>query len=316
MEIRLPKEGMGVTGRSMVFGARKHGAVDQDAIWGYLFIAPQMIGSLCFIFLPAAAAVLLTLVKWDFVTEPVFVALDNFRALLGNTLTFKTVLNTLHYLLLSVPMTMVTATLAALMLNANIRGLVFFRAAFFVPAVTSSVAISLVWTWMYLPQYGIINAVIYQLTGWEGPGWLSEPQWAMFAVSLVAVWTATGRNAVIILAGLKNIPTAYIEAAQIDGAGPLRLFFQIKLPLLTPTLFFVSTMLLIGGVQIFTEPYMMTSGGPNNATRTMMLHIYNMAFKYFEMGPAAVLSLILFAISIAITLLQFKGQNRWVNYDV
>lgn len=287
-----------------------------DEMWGYAFIAPQFLGAVVFIFSPAVFAIALSMFKWDFYNSPLFVGLANFRYVLSDPLTPKVITNTLYFLAINVPATLITATLLALLLNMNIRGLIFFRAAYFFPSITSAVAVALVWMWMYMPDFGLINMVLAELFGVNGPLWLSSPSTAMPAVVMVTIWQWTGYNSVVILAGLKNIPQSYLEAAEIDGANPIQKFFRIKLPMLTPTLFFLSTMLMINGIQVFNEPFMMTEGGPNNATRTMMLHIYNYAFKYFEMGNAAVLSLMLFTMSIAFTALQFTMQRKWVSYDV
>lgn len=287
-----------------------------DEMWGYAFILPQFLGAIVFIFSPAVFAIALSMFKWDFFNSPVFVGLANFRYVMGDPLTSKVITNTLYFLALNVPITLLTATLLAILLNMNIKGLIFFRASFFFPSITSAVAVALVWMWMYMPDFGLINMVLTSAFGIKGPLWLSSPSTALPAVVMVTVWQWTGYNSVVILAGLKNIPQSYLEAAEIDGANPVQKFFRIKLPMLTPTLFFLSTMLMINGIQVFNEPFMMTEGGPNNATRTMMLHIYNYAFKYFEMGNAAVLSLILFAMSIIFTMIQFSMQRKWVSYDI
>jgi multiple sugar transport system permease protein len=290
--------------------------LDRDRYWGYLFIAPEVLGAVCFMFLPAIFSIFLAFWNWDFVKTPLYIGLNNFKNVLKDPFTVTILKNTLYFMLLFIPATLVTSTALALLLNANIKGRLFFRFVFFLPTVTGTVAISLVWTWMYSKDFGLFNGIIYQLLGRNGPNWLGDPKISMMSIALVAIWRATCYQAIIVLAGLTNIPVSYTEAARIDGATPLQVFFRIKLPLLTPTFFFVSTILLIGAVQIFNEPFIMTQGGPANSTMTLMLHIYNTAFVYFHFGKTAVYSLILFIISITLTILHFRGQKGWVNYNV
>lgn len=286
-----------------------------DQTWGYLFIAPQILGALLFVFLAAFGTAALSFFEWDFFNPPIFAGLDNYRLALSDPLTRKTIVNTLYFFVMNVPLTLIFSTILALLLCSGIKYLTFFRAAYFFPSITSAVAVALVWMWMYMPDMGLINTVIHLVFGVEGPLWLSSPRLAMPSVVLVTVWQWTGYNAVVLVAGLKNIPASYLEAAEIDGASAVQRFFKIRLPLLTPTLFFLATMLMINAIQVFNEPFMMTEGGPNNATRTMMLHVYTHAFNYFDMGYASVVSLVLFLISITFTIFHFVLQKRWVVYD-
>lgn len=188
------------------------------------------------------------------------------------------------------------------------------RAAYFIPVVTSSVAVALVWTWLYNPSYGLINSVLMSL-GIEGPGWLSDMKWALPSIVIMTVWQGVGYNMILFLAGLQGVPSQLHEAAKMDGAGSWQRFWRITIPMISPTTFFVVIMLLIGSMQVFSEPYMMTRGGPADATNVLVLHIYNTAFQFFRMGEASAISFILFVIILIVTLIQFKF-SKWVNYDV
>lgn len=289
---------------------------DNDRYWGYLFIAPVILGSICFMFFPAIFSMFISFWRWDFITTPKFVGLGNYIMIFSDPFTITILKNTLYYMLLTVPVTLVTSTGMALLLYINTVGRQVFRVIYFMPCVTGTVAVALAWTWIFNADFGLLNGIIYKLTGLAGPNWLGNPNFSMIVIATAAIWRATGYQAVIVLAGLNNIPASYREAAKIDGATPFQTFFRIILPLLTPSLFFVSTMLLVTAVQIFNEPYIITRGGPANSTMTLMLHIYNTAFVYFRFGKTSVYSLILFIISITITIFHFRGQKRWVVYDV
>ena len=312
----LVKEGMRmVQANRRVNRARGTKLQRADEWWAYLFIAPQFLGIMAFTLFPAVAAIFISFTKWDFINFPRWIGMANYRDVLSDKLTLKVILNTLYFIVGNVPFTLGIALCLALMLDTKIRGVVVFRTAFFLPSITSAVAVSLVWSWLLNPEMGLVNAMLMNL-GLPAPGWMASLEWAMPSVILVAIWQWSGYNAVILLAGLKAIPSTYTEAARIDGANAVQTFFKIRLPMLTPSLFFVLTMMLINGMQVFSEPYMMTSGGPADATNVLVLQIYTTAFQFFNMGHASVLSIILFAICMLLTVMQFRLQEKWVNYDV
>jgi multiple sugar transport system permease protein len=283
--------------------------------WGYIFIAPQFIGLFVFILIPVAQSLVISLTSWNMLEEPIFVGLANYKKLLTDPFTWKIVRNTFYFIIGHAIVTVTMSLLMALTLSNQLKGYVFFRALIFLPNVTSTVAIAMIWQWVFHPQYGLVNALLAKV-GIPPLGWYTTLQGAMPTLILLTVWQMTGYYMVIFLAGLNGISNSYYESARIDGANKVQVFFRITLPLLTPTLLFILTMMFIGGFQIFNEPYMLTRGGPADATKTIVLEIYNVAFLFFRMGDAAVYSWILFVIVFVVTVIQFKFSNRWVTYDV
>lgn len=286
----------------------------RDNAWAYLFIAPQILGLLVFVIGPVIFAFVISFMKWDIGSTPEWVGLTNYSKQVSDPIFWKVLKNTSVFALLNIPLTVIGALALALMLNQNLKGKTLLRAAYFIPVVTSSVAVALVWTWLYNPSYGLINSVLMSL-GIEGPGWLSDMKWALPSIVIMTVWQGVGYNMILFLAGLQGVPSQLHEAAKIDGAGSWQRFWRITIPMISPTTFFVVIMLLISSMQVFSEPYMMTRGGPADATNVLVLHIYNTAFQFFRMGEASAISFILFVIILIVTLIQFKF-SKWVNYDV
>lgn len=285
-----------------------------DQAWAYLFIGPQLLGLLLFIVGPVLFSFAISFMKWDLGSKPEWIGLDNYSKQLSDPTFWKVLNNTTLFAILNIPLTVIGALILAMMLNQNIRGKVLFRAAYFIPVVTSSVAVALVWTWLYNPNFGLINSALSFL-GIQGPGWLSDLKWALPSIVIMTVWQGLGYNMILFLAGLQGVPSHLYEAAKMDGAGGLQRFWKITLPMISPTTFFVIIMLLIGSMQIFSEPYMMTRGGPADATNVLVLYIFNTAFQFFRMGEASAISFVLFLIIFVITLIQFRF-SKWVNYDV
>jgi multiple sugar transport system permease protein len=223
-------------------------------------------------------------------------------------------LHTVVYTAISVPGSVVCSLLVALAVN-KVKGKTFYRTIFFLPTITSSVAVSMVWLWMLNGDFGLINTYLRDSLSLDPPNWLVDTTWVVPTVALVSIWASLGVNMVIFLAGLQSIPSIYIEAAQIDGASKWRQFWNITLPLLSPTTFFVTIISIIGSFQVFDMIYVMTGGGPGNASSTMVFHIYELAFVNFTFGLSAAAAVVLFVIIMAVTLFQFWGQRRWVHYD-
>ncbi|MFD2611471.1 carbohydrate ABC transporter permease [Paenibacillus gansuensis] len=286
----------------------------RNNLWAYVFISPQILGLLLFSLGPVVFAFVISFMDWDISTTPSWIGLRNYTKQLTDPIFWKIFRNTLVFALLYIPSTLVLSLVLAMMLNTHVAGKMFFRAAYFMPVITSTIAISLVWTWLYNPDFGLINAGL-QAVGLKGVGWLTSLTWALPSIVIMAVWQSVGYNMVLFLAGLQGVPRHLYEASKIDGAGPLQRFWNITLPMISPTTFFVLTMLVIHSFQVFNEPYMMTKGGPADATNVIVLHIYNTAFQFYKMGEASAISFILFAIIFAVTLVQFKF-SKWVNYDV
>ncbi|HEV8635488.1 MAG TPA: sugar ABC transporter permease [Chloroflexota bacterium] len=285
------------------------------AVAGYLFLLPNILGFLIFSSIPVLATLLISTLDWDMIRRPTFVALDNYAALLGEDAVFRQVLgNTAYYVVGTVPAGIVLSLLLALAMNSRIRGITLFRAIFFIPVITSSVAVAMIWRWLFNSDFGLINAGLFAL-GLNGIPWLSSSAWAMPAVIVMAIWKHLGYNMVIYLAGLQGIPPSLYEAASIDGANAWDRFRYITLPLLTPTTFFILVISMIGSFQVFDLAFILTQGGPGNATNTIVMYVYNQAFQFFHMGYAAAIAWILFGIIFTITLIQWRVQRRWVHYE-
>ena len=220
--------------------------------------------------------------------------------------------NTLIYICIVVPLTLLTSLILALLTNRKLPFMKFYRAAFFLPMVTSTVAISMVWLFIYQPYGGVLNTILEGVGISNPPHWLQDEFWARFAVSIVMIWLKIGYYYIIFDAGLKNIPTELYEAAEIDGANAFTKIKNITLPMLSSVMFFVSVMLFIDVFNMFNEVYIMTAGGPNYSTYTLSMYIYFYAFTEFDMGRAAVASWVLFALVGVVTLIQFKVKKRLV----
>jgi multiple sugar transport system permease protein len=286
-----------------------------EARTAYLFLLPNILGFLIFTALAVVASAGIALTDWDLLSPPELVGFKNFVRLLTRDETFFMVLrNTVVFTAVSVVATMVLSLLVALAMNQALRGIVLFRTAYYLPVVTSSVAVAVVWTWFYNPDFGPLNYYLSRL-GAPAPPWLGSPEWALPAVIIVAVWKTIGYDMILWLAGLQGIPTHLYEAAAIDGAGRWRRFTAITLPLLTPTTFFVLVISLIHAFQVFDTVQVMTGGGPADASRTMVVFIYDQGFRFLKMGYAAAVAWFLFVFIFLVTLAQWRLQRRWVSYD-
>ncbi|MBV9492910.1 MAG: sugar ABC transporter permease [Acidobacteria bacterium] len=280
----------------------------------FLLIAPAMVLILFFFFAPVVAGFLLSLTDFDLYTiddahNLRVVGLRNYADLLTSGIFWTAIGNTLYFALVGGPLTVITSLAAALLVNAKLtRWKAFFRTVYFVPVVTSLVAVSIVFKYLYHPRFGILNLTLSAI-GIEGPDWLGDPRWAMFSIILLAVWRGFGYTMLIFIAGLQQIPEELYEAARIDGAGPLRQFRHVTLPMLGPTFLFVGIVTAIGQLQIFGEPYVMTRGGPLNKTLTAVMLMYEQGFRWWRMGYAASVAFVLFLIIGAATLVQLRLQK-------
>jgi multiple sugar transport system permease protein len=283
--------------------------------WVVVFLAPSLIGLLVFIVGPVIYSLVLTLFDWNLLSSPKFIGLGNFVELVHDerfVLAFK---HTLTYLVLYVPSVLAVAFGTALLLNQPLRGRAFFRMAFFVPVVSSWVAVSVIWRWIFNPRFGLLNYIL-SLVGIQGPGWLFDPDTVLYAIVIASVWKDAGFVAVLFLAGLQGIPEIYYEAAKIDGASPRQRLRHVTLPLITPTAFFALITSLIGSFQMFDQAWLMPERFARVGARVVMEQIVNNAFRYQRMGYAASMSWALFAVIFVITLIQLRLQKRWVHYDL
>lgn len=281
----------------------------------YFYLAPTIIG----LFLFSAGAVimsfLISFTKWDIINPPKFVGLQNYIIIFQSELFWKVFGNTFYYVILNVPPSIVIPLIIAVLLNQRLKGINIFRSIYFLPVISSIVAVALVWSWLYNPEFGLINYVLKKFFNIDGPRWLEDENWAMPAMVIMNVWKSMGYNMVLFLAGLQNIPDSLYEVSEIDGASGIKKFFNITLPLLSPTTFFVFIITIISSFQVFEQTYILTKGGPANSTLTLSYYIYQNAFLYLRMGYSSALSYILFGIIFIITLLQFKYQKKWVHYN-
>jgi multiple sugar transport system permease protein len=278
-----------------------------------LFLLPSLVPLLLFTVGPMVASVGLSTLEWNLLKPPTFVGLDNYANLLGDTGFRDAVIHTIQYVAGYLPLVLVGGMLIALALNQRLRGLAIFRTAYFLPVVTSWVVVALMWRWLLDPGTGIVNYTL-SLVGIDGPGWWTDPDWAMASVIIASAWKDLGFVMVILLAGLQSIPEEYYEAASVDGAGRWSRFRHITIPLLTPSLFFVLVISLINNLQVFDQVWVMTKGGPAEATSVVVEQIVRNAFSYGQMGYAAAMSWIFFLVLLVITAIQFRLQRRWVTY--
>lgn len=281
----------------------------------YLYILPWLLGFLLFSFAPIVASLFLSLTDWSMLSAPIWRGLNNYITIFGNDPLFrKTLINTFVYTFLSVPLGIVLAMLIAILLNQKVRGMTLFRTIFYIPSLVTGVSVAVLWAWILNPQFGLLNHFLMVFFGIKGPEWLFNTKTAMPAMIVMSLW-GIGGSMVIYLAGLQGIPDHLYEAAEIDGAGTINKFFNITVPMMTPTIFFNLIMGIIGSMQTFTQFFIMTNGGPANATMVYVLYLYRQAFQYFQMGYACALAWILFLIILLVTLLQFWGASRWVYYE-
>lgn len=286
----------------------------QRILWVAFFLLPSLGGLLIFKLIPILASLGLTLFEWDLLTSPEFVGLGNFERLVQDRAFFDALQHTLTFILGYIPLVMVLGLAVASALNQKIRGTTVYRTLFYLPVVSSWVAIALLWMWIFNPRFGLVNYGLSFL-GIEGPGWLFDPEWAMPAIIITSVWKDIGFVMVMFLAGLQGIPETYYEAASIDGATSWQRFRSITIPLLSPTIFFALVISLINSFQLFDQVWIMTGGGPAGATSVVVEQIVNNAFRYSRMGYAATLSWALFALVFVVTIFQLRLQKRWVTYD-
>jgi multiple sugar transport system permease protein len=280
----------------------------------YFMISPWLFGFLAFTAGPILASFFFSLTQYDVVRPPVFRGLENYARMLGDPLIAKSLENTVYYAAISIPLSIVFSLLLAVLLNQKAWGNAAYRTAFYLPSIVPVVANAVLWIWLLQPQWGLVNYLL-GLVGIKGPAWLASITWAKPALIMMAVWSS-GTAMVIFLAGLQGIPEPFYEAASIDGANSVQKFFRITIPLLTPTIFFQIVMGIIGSFQVFTTAYIMTNGGPVNATLFFVLYLYRQAFVHLNMGYAAAMAWLLFLIVLALTIVQLRLAPRWVHYEV
>ncbi len=293
---------------------RRGGRIDRhQTIWGWVFVSPWIIGFLAFTLIPISLSFYYGFTAYNIYQPPRWIGLANYQTLVNDPLFWKALYNTVYYTFISVPLTLALSLGVALLLNAKLPGMGFFRTVYFLPSVLSGVGVALLWMWVFNPDFGLINSLL-EMIGIRGPLWLYSPEWSKPALIIMSMW-GMGGVMVINLAGLQSIPGALYDAAKIDGAGPLGQLRYVTLPMLSPTLFFNFITLTIGSLQIFTQAYVMTQGGPINSTLFYVFYLFNLAFENLRMGYASAMAWILFLIIVAFSLFQMRLSRRWVYYE-
>ena len=294
----------------------------REHLEGYLFISPWLLGMVLFALGPILASFGLAFTRWNLFTEPEYVGWANFQKLAHDPLFYKSVFNTIYYAVFAVPLGLVLALGLAMLVNHRLRGVNFFRTAFFLPNVVAGIAMLLLWKWLFDPNFGLINLfldwtglmAVLEWSGMGRPQWISSRAGAMPGMIFMSIW-GLGGSMMIFLAGLQNIPRELIEAAQLDGAGPWKRFRYVTVPLLTPTIFFLTMIGVIASLQIFNQAYVMTQGGPAHATLFYVLYLFQTAFERFQMGYACAMALVLFIITLIVSLIQLAMGKKWVYYQ-
>jgi multiple sugar transport system permease protein len=287
----------------------------REAVEGYIFISPWLLGFVALTVGPIAASLLLSFCRWNLMTDPVWIGGDNYaRMLMGGDPRFlKSLRVTAYYTLLSVPLSVACSIVLALLLNQQVRGIGIFRTMYYLPSVTSGVAVAVLWMWIFNKDFGLLNRFL-GLFGVPAYAWLDDERLVIPAFVFMGLWSVGG-NTIIYLAGLQNVPVQLYESADLDGAGRLQKLFHITLPLITPVIFFNLIMAVIGSFQVFTQAFIMTNGGPNDASMFYVMYLFKNAFQYFRMGYACAMAWILFVVILTLTLIQFALARRWVYYD-
>lgn len=291
-------------------------AAVNECAWAYFMIAPTLIGLLILNIIPAIQTLILSFQKVGTFGVGKWVGFDNYIKLFKDKAVISATINTFGYAIIVVPLTVVFSLIVAVLLNKKIKGVSVYRTIYFLPMVAAPAAIAMVWRWLYNSEFGLINYLL-SLIGIKGPQWLSDPKWALISLAIVGIWSSIGYNMVLLLAGLQEIPGDYYEAASIDGAGPIRQFFTITLPLVSPTLFFVVVTSIIGAMQVFDVIFMMIDKTSTalEGTRSLVYLFYQYSFVTNEKGYGSAIVMLLLAIIMIITVIQVKIQDKWVNYQ-
>ncbi len=287
----------------------------RENLAGYLFISPWVIGFLIFMLGPLLATIGLSFYRWDLLRTPRFVGIDNYYRLFTDRLFWQSLKVTIVYGLGRVPLGIITGLAVAMLLNQRVKLLGMWRVIYYMPVVLPPVAISLLWMWIYNPQYGLLNGLLWKVFGIQGPAWLQSTTWVLPSLMVMAVWSAMGRNMLVYLSGLKSISEELYDASKIDGANAWQRFFSITLPMLSPIIFFNLVTGLIDTFKLFTQAYVMTQGGPRNASLFVYYYLYQHAFQRFRMGYASAMAVAVFFVIMGFTLLIIRSSKAWVYYE-
>lgn len=295
---------------------RNFSSLKKGYLTAYLMITPLVSGLFLFYIYPIFKVIFDSFFDVGAFNKRSFVGVANYVKMFNDPMMWSSLFNTFKYVIVIVPGTIIISLILATLLNTNVKGRSFFRVVYFIPAITMGAAVAMIWKWMYNGDYGIINVVLNFL-GFKSVQFLTNPNTALLAICVVSIWINVGYNMIILLAGIQGISKSYYEAASIDGATPIKQFFNITLPLVTPTLFFVLITNLIATFQTFDTIYMMVkeTGIAMEETQSMVVYFFRNAFSYSKKGYASALAVFLFVIIIFVTLIQMKLQKKWVNYE-
>jgi len=294
--------------------AHKLSPATREALWAYGLISPWIVGFLIWTAGPMLVSFFLSFTQYDVVNPVIWRGIANYRRLFtGDPLFWQSLKVTFIYAFLSLPTGLVVGLAIALLLNLGVPGLSVWRTIYYLPSVIAGVSVAVLWQYVLNPRFGALNWAL-SLIGVKGPGWLADPKWALASLALMSVWSAGG-NMILYLAALQGVPTGLYDAAKIDGANAWKRLLHVTLPMISPVIFFNLVMGTIATFQYFTNAYVMTQGGPSNATLFYNLYLYNNAFRYFKMGYAASLGWILFVVILIFTLLIFRSSSTWVYYE-
>jgi multiple sugar transport system permease protein len=289
----------------------------RNLLKGLAFLSPWLVGFAAFMCLPIVLSLYYSLCDYDLLQRPVFIGMDNYRALVNDAVFWRSLRVTLLYAAISVPMAMLVSIGVALLLNVKLRAQSIFRTLVFLPSLVPTVASAMLWKWMFNQRLGLINRVLSPLLGWlhkPAPPWLDQSNWVVPSLALMGVWSV-GNTVIIYLAGLQDVPRELYEAAELDGAGPARRLWHVTIPMISPVIFFNLIMAIIGILQVFDTPFMMTKGGPNRASYFYTYYLYDNAFTNLQMGYASAMAWIQLLLVLALTGIAFWSSKRWVHYQ-
>ena len=292
----------------MILGKKFGDLFSNEQFCAWLFILPAFIGTLIFIILPIFSSFWFSLSRWNLLGAPKFIGFANYIELFQDHYFFGVLLNTFYYAGVTTIFGIIIPLILAVFINSKIKGAGLYKIAYFIPFITPMIVVAIVWQWIYDPNYGILNWILNN----SNLKWLFDKYLAMIAVIIVSIWKNIGYNMIIFLAGLQAIPDSINEASEIDGAVGIKRFFLITIPMLSPTIFFVSIMTTISSFQVFDLIYLMTGGGPENSTNVLVYWLYKNAFEYFNIGKASAIAYVLFLIILLLTLFQWKTRKSWV----
>jgi len=294
--------------------SRLPGYKRREAINAYIMLAPWIIGFIVFTAGPMVASIVISFMDWPLLQAPKWIGLGNYKFMFKDELFWISLYNTIYYTLIGVPLRVIAALCVALAMNLKLRGISVYRTIYYIPSITPAVASSIMWLWIFNPDFGLANTLLGYIGIHSKIRWIYDPALSKPSLILMSLW-GIGGMMIILLTGLQGIPEQLYEAAEIDGAGLWHKFWKITLPMLSPSIFFVTIMQVISSFQVFTQAYVMTRGGPANSTLFLVLYLYQNGFEFFRMGYASALAWALFMFVMVLTILQFRGSRYWVFYE-